>query len=129
MLSLSENIGLDDYDDGQEYEVTVATNDLTIKRRTGSGGLTRVITNGANVRRRWKYYDQVSGVLRTSPDVSAAGGSGDEMHIVVVDSDGTINGTSGEVLEKFESVSKASDAKDVKVVIISILKLSLKNLH
>ena len=58
-------------------------------------------------------------------------GSGDEMHIVVVDSDGTINGTSGEVLEKFESVSKGNfqTQKTNKVVIISILKLSLKNLH
>ena len=68
MLSLSQALlGTDDYDDGQEYEVTaVATNDLTIKRRTGSGGLTRIITNGANVRRRWKYYDQVSGVRNFS---------------------------------------------------------------
>ena len=115
IIAFSSSAGTDDYDDGQEYEVTaVATNDLTIKRRTGSGGLTRIITNGANVRRRWKYYDQVSGARGTSPDVSAAGGSGDEMHIVVVDSDGTINGTSGEVLEKFENVSKASDAKDAQ---------------
>ena len=53
-------------------------------------------------------------VSRTSPDVSAAGGSGDEMHIVVVDSDGTINGTKDEVLEKFENVSKAKDAKDAQ---------------
>ena len=51
------------------------------------------------------------------------------MHIVVVDSDGTINGTKDEVLEKFENVSKAKDAKDAQVVTISILKLSLKNLH
>ncbi len=115
IIAFSSSAGTDDYDDGQEYEVTaVATNDLTIKRKTGSGGLTRIITNGANVRRRWKYYDQVSGAPGTSPDVSAAGGSGDEMHIIVVDSDGTINGTSGEVLEKFENVSKASDAKDAQ---------------
>ena len=33
------------------------------------------------------------------------------MHIAVVDEDGGINGTKGEVLEKFEAVSKASDAK------------------
>ena len=53
IIAFSSSAGTDDYDDGQEYEVTaVATNDLTIKRRTGSGGLTRIITNGANVRRR-----------------------------------------------------------------------------
>ena len=33
------------------------------------------------------------------------------MHIVVIDEDGDITGTKGEVLEKFEAVSKASDAK------------------
>ena len=38
-------------------------------------------------------------------------GVNDEMHIVVIDEDGEITGTKGEVLEKFEAVSKASDAK------------------
>ena len=33
------------------------------------------------------------------------------MHIVVVDEDGGITGTAGEVLEVYDSVSKASDAK------------------
>ena len=52
MLSLSQ-LQTDDYDDVPEYEVTaVATNDLTIKRRTEDQVvLTRIITN-ANVRRR-----------------------------------------------------------------------------
>jgi hypothetical protein len=34
------------------------------------------------------------------------------MHIVVLDEDGDISGTPGTVLEKYEAVSKASDAKD-----------------
>ena len=33
------------------------------------------------------------------------------MHIFVVDEDGDISGVAGEVLEKWENVSKASDAK------------------
>ena len=41
----------------------------------------------------------------------ARGGSGDELHIVVVDEDGGISGTKGEVLETFDAVSKGSDAK------------------
>ena len=44
-------------------------------------------------------------------DVSAAGGSLDEMHIAVVDEDGGITGTAGTILETFEGVSQASDAK------------------
>ena len=113
IIAFSTSAGTNDYDDGVEYEVTqVSSNDITLKKSVGTGGLSRVITNGANVRRRWKYYDQVSGAPGTSPDVSAAGGSNDEMHIIVVDADGTINGTKGEVLEVFEGVSKAKDAKD-----------------
>ena len=34
------------------------------------------------------------------------------MHVVVVDEDGSITGTAGEVLEVYERVSKASDAKN-----------------
>ena len=41
----------------------------------------------------------------------AAGGSLDEMHIVVLDEDGGISGTAGTILETFEGVSQASDAK------------------
>ena len=113
ILAFSTTAATNDYDDGQEYEVTVvSTNDITIKKKGSTGGLTRVITNGSNVRRRWKYYDQVSGAPGTSPDVLAAGGSNDELHIIVVDTDGSINGTKNEVLEVYEKVSKASDSKD-----------------
>jgi phage tail sheath protein FI len=42
----------------------------------------------------------------------AAGGSNDELHFVVIDTDGSINGTKDEVLEVYEKVSKASDSKD-----------------
>ena len=36
----------------------------------------------------------------------------DELHIAVIDEDGGISGVVGTILEKFEAVSKASDAKD-----------------
>ena len=47
----------------------------------------------------------------TSLYASNAGGHRDEMHIVVIDIDGKITGTTGAVLERFIGVSKASDAK------------------
>ena len=60
-----------------------------------------------------KYFFSVtSGAPTTTDDVSNAGGSNDEMHIVVVDEDGGITGTANTVLEVFEGVSQASDAKD-----------------
>ena len=38
------------------------------------------------------------------------------MHIVVIDEDGTITGTAGTILETFEGVSQAHDAKDDLVI-------------
>ena len=107
---------------GDEYEyrvISISTNDLNIVRKeeptyigtSDSSGLQKTITNGANVRRRWRYYDLFNKAPGTSTYALTRGGSGDELHIIVVDEDGGINGTKGEVLEKFEAVSKASDAK------------------
>jgi len=98
---------------GYEYRITnIATNTITIVRHpSGVGGLHTAVSNGASVRRRWQYYDQVAAAPGTSPYVSDKGGSGDELHVVVVDEDGGISGTAGTVLEVYDSLSKASDAK------------------
>ena len=47
----------------------------------------------------------------TSLYATNAGGHRDEMHIIVIDVDGKVTGTTGAVLERFIGVSKASDAK------------------
>ena len=107
---------------GDEYEyrvLSIATNDLTIVRKnepnhftaSDSSGLIAALTDGSNVRRRWEHYDLVDKAPGTSAYVSERGGSGDELHIVVVDEDGGISGTKGEVLEVYNALSKASDAK------------------
>ena len=107
---------------GDQYEyrvISVATNDLTIVRKeepqyfvaSNSSGLHAALTNGAAVRRRWRYYDLFDKAPGTSPYAEARGGSGDEIHIVVVDEDGGITGTKGDVLETYDAVSKGSDAK------------------
>ena len=98
---------------GYEYRIT-AINGQTItfvRHPSGVGGLHTAVSNGTNVRRRWQYYDLVTAAPGTSPYVSNKGGSGDELHVVVVDEDGGITGTAGTVLEVYDSVSKASDAK------------------
>ena len=107
---------------GDQYEyrvVSVSTNDLNIVRKeepqhfgtSDSSGLHAVPTNGANVRRRWKYYDLFDKAPGTSPVAAAKGGSNDELHVVVIDEDGAITGTKGDVLETYDAVSKGSDAK------------------
>jgi phage tail sheath protein FI len=113
IISFSTTVATDDYNDGNEYRVTAkATNLITFVRHpSGTGGLQRTITNGCNIRRRWRYYDQVSGAPGTSPYANTRGGLNDEIHVVVVDEDGGITGTSNTVLEVYSKLSKASDAK------------------
>ena len=98
---------------GHEYRVTaVNTHTLTFVRHpSGTGGLHTAVANGSQVRRRWQYYDLVDKAPGTSIYASNRSGVNDEMHIVVVDEDGGITGTAGEVLEVYDSVSKGSDAK------------------
>ena len=98
---------------GHEYRVTaVNTNTLTFVRHpSGTGGLHTAVANGSAVRRRWQYYALVASAPGTSEYASNRSGVNDEMHIVVVDEDGGITGTAGEVLEVYDSVSKGSDAK------------------
>jgi len=56
------------------------------------------------------FFDVAPG---TSDFVSDLGGSNDELHVAVIDEDGKITGVPGTLLEKFESVSKASDARKI----------------
>jgi hypothetical protein len=71
-----------------------------------------VVASGASVLRKWQYADTFGVAPGTSDYATAAGGSNDELHVIVVDEDGQFsNGVANTVLEKFAFVSKASDAK------------------
>ena len=98
---------------GYEYRITnIASATITIVRHpSGVGGLHTAVSNGSSVRRRWQYYDLVSAAPGTSPYASDRSGSNDELHVVIVDEDGGITGKAGDVLEVYDSLSKASDAK------------------
>ena len=101
------------------YKITaINTHVLTIARfnpQTGStevGGLRHALVDNCKVLRHWEYYFNFASAPTTTDDVSNAGGSNDEMHIAVIDEDGGITGTAGTILETFEGVSQAFDAKD-----------------
>ena len=100
------------------YKITaISTHVLTIARfnpQTGvteTGGLRHAVVDNAKILRHWEFYFNFSNAPTTTDDVSAAGGSNDEMHIAVIDEDGGISGTAGTILETFEGVSQAFDAK------------------
>ena len=113
IINFSTTAATSDYNDGHEYRVTAkSTNLITIVRHpSGTGGLQRLLTNGCNIRRRWRFYDQVAGAPGTSPYATSKGGSNDEIHVIVVDEDGGLSGTANTVLEVYQKLSKASDAK------------------
>ena len=89
--------------------------DLTIAQENDSNlGLVSAVASGATVTREWEFAYLFNGAPGTSSYATAQTSAitADEMHIVVIDEDGKISGVNGTVLEKFEKVSKASDAKD-----------------
>ncbi len=103
---------------GYYYKITaINTHVLTIARfnpatgKTETGGLRHAVVDNAKVLRHWEFYFNFSQPPTSTDDVVAAGGSLDEMHIVVIDEDGGITGEAGTILETFEGVSQAVDAK------------------
>lgn len=59
----------------------------------------------------WDYKGQFDSAPSTSSYVSARGGSSDEMHVVIYDTNGAWTGEEGTVLETFAYLSQASDAR------------------
>ena len=60
----------------------------------------------------WSYRTKFNSAPGTSSFVSDLGGVDDEVHVVVLDNDGTFTGTKAGVLETFPYVSLASNAKN-----------------
>lgn len=60
----------------------------------------------------WKYQNTVDGAPTTTTFTATKGGSGDELHVLVIDEDGELTGVPGTVVERFEGLSRATDAKN-----------------
>ena len=103
--------------DGQHYRVTgISTNAVSIVRYPDAAGtgLSQAVdgtSTAVQVQRYWRYYDQFDRAPGTSAYAAAEGGSNDELHIIVLDRGGVITGTANTVIEKWDAVSKGSDAK------------------
>lgn len=94
-------------DGGTTYIRVASVNATAIITATAPGA----VTVGTAILRKWQYADNFGVAPGTSSYTSGLGGSGDEMHVIVVDEDGQFsNGVANTVLEKYSFVSKASDA-------------------
>ena len=108
--------------DGSQYEVTnIAVDTITIRQldNPNGGGLKSALADATDVRRRWKYYDQVDAAPGTSVWGASKNITNDEIHVVVFDTNGDITGYDGDlagsrtsaVVEVFPFLSQAADAK------------------
>lgn len=70
-------------------------------------------TSVINVTRSWQYANRTNGAPATSNYVANFGNSAavDTLHAVVVDQDGQFTGAPGSVLEVYQNLSRATDAK------------------
>ena len=102
-----------DFTTGEKYRVTGLTSTVVtiVQHPRGEGGLITAAVDNARIKRKWRYADQVDGAPGTSSFASTRSGSGDEIHVVVIDEDGSVSGVPGTVLESYSKLSKASDAK------------------
>ena len=64
----------------------------------------------AVVKRRWEYYNEFDASPGTSDFAVRQGGSNDELHVAVVDEDGEITKVRGQLIERYNALSRASNA-------------------
>lgn len=68
--------------------------------------------SGTSLKRQWEYFNVVESAPGVSSSMTSAGRTiTDEVSVVVVDEDGLISGTPGQVLEIYQNLSRATDAK------------------
>jgi hypothetical protein len=94
---------------GDIYKVTGSASGLTLQLETL---LPTTQPNGAVVTHRSLYSRYVTTSATTTQYASNAGGTGDLVNILVLDKDGTWTGTQNALLEKYEGLSRATDARN-----------------
>jgi len=109
LVNIGDKIKFGNSTVGVAYLEVTAANSTTMTFKSNYTGATNLSTVAFD--RYWKYWDQVRAARGTSAYVTDMGGVGDEIHVVVSDEDGDITGTKGQILEVYEGVSRATDAK------------------
>lgn len=104
----------DDYEDN--FQTGANTYGIFAAKYFGElGNSIRVEMVDSNTYSGWTHANSFTSAPNTSTSIasrSGLGNSSDELHIIVLDSNGAITGTANTILEKFGFVSKAPDAKN-----------------
>lgn len=91
---------------------SIANNTSLTLSSSYSGNTVTVNAQGSNgIERRWEYYSTFDRAPGTTAYATTRGGANDELHVAVVDEDGEWTNIAGTVLERYEALSRASDAK------------------
>jgi len=87
---------------------SMSGNTITLDSNYTGNTVTR---SAVNITRRWEYFNSVDNAPTTTTHANTVNSTGDAIHVVVADHGGEISGSAGQVLEVWENVSVASDAK------------------
>lgn len=110
---------------GSEIDITASANSSTTHNflnstRTATVNFSNTLRLKQNavstgtVQRFWEFYNVVDAAPGQSTWQAANGNTSaqDELHVVIVDEDGEFSGSAGTILEVFQGVSRATDAKN-----------------
>lgn len=93
---------------GDIFGVSGSASGITLTLQTL---LPKAQDNAAAFTHKSVYAKYIGSNSYTTPFAADAGGSGDQINVVVLDKDGTWTGTANTLLEKFEGLSRAENAK------------------
>jgi hypothetical protein len=103
----------------QAMKVTAIANGVTNNSTnvaTATISFSTIMTLSSNVTmntatRFWEFSTVVDQAPGTTAYTALQGGTGDELHVVIVDDGGKFTGTKGEILEAWPNLSRATDAQ------------------
>ena len=71
-----------------------------------------VTRSAATITRRWEYFDNFDTAPTTTTYAENNNSVNDAIHVAIIDEDGIVTGAQGTMIEKYENVSVASDARN-----------------
>ena len=95
-----------------DLDADLASDDVLVTLEAKyKGDAATTVGAAAAIVRHWEFSDVFDRAPGTSAYALANGSANDEIHVVVVDAGGEFTGTAGSILEAYDGLSLASDAK------------------